>query len=151
VRQPVDLAALCHEVFHDLVGGRANRNVVFKVQPLTPASGDPALLRQVLVNLLANALKFSRHAEPAVIEVGMVRPEGSASPIYFVRDNGVGFDMDQADRLFVMFQRLYHQGEFEGSGVGLAMVRRIIERHGGQVWAEAEPGRGATFFFTLPG
>ena len=150
VRLPVDLAALCQEVFHDLAGARANRAVTFTVQPLAPVSGDPALLRQVLVNLLANALKFTRLAEPAVIEVGMARPEDSGSPIFFVRDNGVGFDMEQADRLFVMFQRLYHGQEFEGSGVGLAMVRRIIERHGGQVWAEAEPGVGATFFFTLP-
>ena len=151
LRQEVDLARLCHEVFRDLTAGRAARPVVFTVQPLAKVSGDPALLRQVMVNLLANALKFTRLAEPAVIEVGMSRSEGNASPIYFVRDNGVGFDMEQADRLFVMFQRLYHREEFEGSGVGLAMVRRIIERHGGQVWAEAEPGLGATFFFTLPG
>jgi signal transduction histidine kinase len=150
VRQTVDLAALCQEVFRDLTGGRPARPVAFKVQPLAPVNGDPALLRQVLVNLLANALKFTRLSEPAEIEVGMVHPDGNAGPIFFVRDNGVGFDMEQADRLFVMFQRLYHREEFEGSGVGLAMVRRIIERHGGQVWAEAEPGLGATFFFTVP-
>lgn len=151
VRQEIDLARLCHEVFRDLAGGRPNRPVDFKVQALGKVSGDPTLLRQVMVNLLANALKFTRLSEAPAIEVGIMRPEGGSPAIYFVRDNGVGFDMEQATRLFVMFQRLYHAQEFEGSGVGLAMVRRIIERHGGQVWAEAEPGVGATFFFTLPG
>lgn len=149
-RQEIDLTALSHDVFRDLVGGKPDPRVEFRVQPLGQVNADPTLLRQVLVNLLANALKFSRLSEPALIEVGVVRSDDDGS-IYFVRDNGVGFDMEQADRLFVMFQRLYHKQEFEGTGVGLAMVRRIIERHGGEVWAEAEPGAGATFFFTLPG
>ena len=150
VRQLVDLEAMAREVFRDLVAGRPTQAVDFGVQMLAPTSGDPALLRQVLVNLLANALKFTRGRQPAVIEVGMMAPEEAGEAVYFVRDNGVGFDMDQADRLFVMFQRLYHPEEFEGSGVGLAMVRRIIERHGGRVWAESEPGAGATFYFALP-
>ncbi len=149
-RQSVDLEALSGEVFRDLTAGRPAGEVKFKVQMLAPTSGDPALLRQVLVNLLANALKFTRGRQPAVIEVGMMSPEEAGEAVYFVRDNGVGFDMDQADRLFGMFQRLYHAEEFEGSGVGLAMVRRIIERHGGRVWAESEPGEGATFYFALP-
>jgi signal transduction histidine kinase len=148
-RQEIDLTALSHDVFRDLVGGKPDQRVEFRVQPLGKVSADPTLLRQVLVNLLANALKFTRKANRAVIEVGLVRSDDDG-PVYFVKDNGVGFDMEQADRLFVMFQRLSHQGEFEGTGVGLAMVRRIIERHGGEVWAEAEPGAGATFFFTLP-
>jgi len=150
VRQAVDLEALCRDVFRDLIGDRSVEEVDFRMAPLAPASGDPALLRQVLVNLLANALKFTRGSRPAVIEVGMVPPEEEGEVVYFVRDNGVGFDMNQADRLFGMFQRLYHSEEFEGFGVGLAMVRRIIERHGGRVWAEAEPGAGATFYFALP-
>jgi signal transduction histidine kinase len=149
-RQSVDLEALSAEVFRDLAGSRPAGEVEFHVQLLAPVSGDPALLRQVLVNLLANALKFSRRRHPAIIEVGMMAPEEAGEAVYFVRDNGVGFDMDQADRLFGMFQRLYHPEEFEGSGVGLAMVRRIIERHGGRVWAESEPGAGATFYFALP-
>jgi signal transduction histidine kinase len=149
-RQEIDLAALSHEVFRDLAGGKPTQRVEFRVQPLGKVSGDPTLLRQVLVNLLSNALKFTRASKPAVIEVGRTESDDPAGPVYFVRDNGVGFDMEQADRLFVMFQRLYHSEEFEGTGVGLAMVRRIIERHGGEVWAESEPGEGATFFFTLP-
>lgn len=150
VRERVDLELLAREVMRDLTAAQPPRTVHFQVYKMDPVRGDPALLRQVFVNLLANALKFTRDATSARIEVGMERADGGA-PVYFVRDNGAGFDMEQVDRLFVMFQRLYHEAEFEGSGVGLAMVRRIIERHGGQVWAEGELGKGATFFFTLPG
>ncbi len=150
-REQVDLAALGREVFRDLTAGRPAGSVVFDVKPLAPVNGDPVLLRQVLVNLLANALKFTRDAKPAVIELRMEQSGDDGAAVYFVRDNGVGFDMEEAERLFVMFQRLTHGEEFEGSGVGLAMVRRIIERHGGQVWAESPAGGGATFFFTLPG
>jgi len=150
VRQEIDLEALSREVFRDLGGGKPDPRVKFRVQPLGKVRGDPTLLRQVLVNLLSNALKFTRRSNPAIIEVGLMDAAGANGPVYFVRDNGVGFGMEQADRLFVMFQRLYHAEEFEGTGVGLAMVRRIIERHGGEVWAESEPGAGATFFFTLP-
>ncbi len=150
-RESVDLAQLAREVFRDLTAGAAPRSLVFDVKPMARVNGDPVLLRQVLVNLIANALKFTRNATPAVIEVGMEPAEGDGPPVYFVRDNGVGFNMEEAERLFVIFQRLTHGEEFEGSGVGLAMVRRIVERHGGQVWAESETGGGATFFFTLPG
>jgi signal transduction histidine kinase len=150
VRQEVDLTALAQEVFRDLTAATPDRAVDFRPEPLSPVRADPILLRQVLVNLLANALKFTRGATPAVIEVGQVRSDTDI-PVYFVRDNGVGFDLAQADKLFVMFQRLNHREEYDGTGIGLAMVRRIIERHGGEVWADSAPGHGATFFFTLPG
>jgi light-regulated signal transduction histidine kinase (bacteriophytochrome) len=151
-RAPVDLAALGREVFRDLTDGQPERALVFEVGALTPVSADPVLLRQVLVNLFANALKFTRNARPARIEFGMESSGYGEPPVYFVRDNGVGFDMEQAEELFVMFKRLTHTEGYEVSGGGLAMVRRIIERHGGQVWAESSGlGGGATFFFTLPG
>lgn len=149
-RQTVDLERLCRSVFEELSGEHSGRRVEFRVQAIPPASGDPVLLRQVLVNLLSNALKFTRPRDPALIEVGAIRRKGIKGPVYFVRDNGVGFDMQHADRLFGVFQRLYHSQDFEGTGVGLAMVRRIIERHGGRVWPEAAPETGATFFFTVP-
>ncbi|WP_438479163.1 sensor histidine kinase [Oleiharenicola lentus] len=150
VREAVDIEALCHYVFRDLTGERSDRHVQFHVQPLPKVKGDPTLLRQVLVNLLSNSLKFTRPRQVAEIEVGIQRSADEPHPIFFVRDNGVGFDMEQADRLFVVFQRLYHPQDFEGTGVGLAMVRRIIERHSGHIWAEGVPDKGATFFFTLP-
>jgi light-regulated signal transduction histidine kinase (bacteriophytochrome) len=118
------------------------------IQPLPLTRGDPTLIRQVLVNLLSNAIKFTRHKEAPVIEIG-ARVDQTAT-IYFLKDNGVGFDMQHAEKLFGVFQRLHSQREFEGTGVGLAIVQRIIQRHGGRVWAEAKVGEGATFYFTLP-
>jgi signal transduction histidine kinase len=148
-RQTVDLAPLCREVFEELKGERGRRRVELRLQPLPPANGDAALLRAVFVNLLSNALKYSRPRDAAVIEIGVTEDKEENAPVYFVRDNGVGFDMSDADKLFGVFQRLHHAHEFEGTGVGLATVRRIIERHGGRIWAQAEPDKGATFFFTL--
>ena len=148
-RQLVDLDRLCREVLKDLENDRSGRGVELRVQPLPPADGDPALLRVVFVNLLANALKYTRPREVAAIEIGATRDKDGRVPVYFVRDNGVGFDMRDADKLFGLFQRLHHAHEFEGTGVGLATVRRIVERHGGRIWAEAAPNAGATFFFTL--
>jgi len=115
---------------------------------LPPAQADPRLIRQVWVNLISNAIKFSAHAAHPRIEIGA--QEGKDENIYFVRDNGVGFDMQYAGKLFGVFQRLHRAEEYEGTGVGLAIVQRIVNRHGGRVWAEAEAGHGATFYFSIP-
>ena len=149
-RATVDLGQLCRKVFAELAEERAGRHVELRLEPLPAAHGDPALLRVVVTNLLANALKYTRPRDPAIIEVGVTRQPDEAAPVYFVRDNGVGFDLQNADKLFGLFKRLHHAHEFEGTGVGLATVRRIVERHGGRIWAEAAPDAGATFFFTLP-
>jgi signal transduction histidine kinase len=149
-RETVDVGRLCHQVFAELEGERKGRNVELRLALLPPAHGDPALLHVVFTNLLANALKYSRPRDPAIIEVGVTRPPDETATVYFVRDNGVGFDAENADHLFGLFKRLHHAHEFEGTGVGLATVRRIVERHGGRIWAEAAPDAGATFFFTLP-
>ncbi len=149
-RQPVDLNALCREVLKEAGHDFRDRTVETRLEPLPAVFADPALLRVVFVNLLSNALKYSRPRDPAVITVGVTATPGETDPTFFVRDNGVGFDMANAEKLFGVFQRLHHAHEFEGTGVGLATVRRVIERHGGRIWAEASPDEGATFYFTLP-
>jgi two-component system sensor histidine kinase/response regulator len=118
------------------------------VQNLPDAFADPALLKQVFLNLEANALKFTRHQEQPTIEIEGRCEAGECT--YCVRDNGVGFDMRDAEKLFGIFQRLHRADEFEGTGVGLCIVHRIVERHGGRIWAEAHTGEGAAFSFTLP-
>ncbi|HEU4578778.1 MAG TPA: response regulator [Polyangiaceae bacterium] len=148
-RSPVrldELARACAEV---LANSEPGREVTWVIPAQLPADGDPSLLRIVLENLLGNAWKFTRKAPRACIEIGSEPPGPDNEPIYFVRDNGAGFDMAHAEKLFAPFQRLHSNAEFQGTGVGLATVQRIIHRHGGRVWAEAEPQRGATFFFTL--
>jgi signal transduction histidine kinase len=147
-RQLVDLGPLVNEVIEELSPEVQGRQVEWSIAPLPAIDADPSLLRIVLVNLLSNALKFTRDREPAHIEVFAV--EGShPAPVIAVRDNGIGFAAEDAERLFGVFQRLHSQTEYEGSGVGLATVKRIVTKHGGRVWAEGEAGVGATFFFSL--
>jgi len=128
---------------------RPGHVVEVRIGELPACEGDPALLKQVWINLLSNALKYSRQREPAVVEIGCARENGVTA--YFVRDNGTGFDMQYVNKLFGVFQRLHRAEEFEGTGVGLAIVQRVVHRHGGRVWAEAEVDHGATFYFTLDG
>lgn len=144
----VPLGPLVEEVRQELAAEVADREVVWHIGPLPEVRGDPSLLRSVLTNLLGNALKFSRQRHPAHIEVGAQEDGGEL--ICFVRDNGAGFDMRYVDQLFQPFQRLHRLEEFEGAGIGLASVRRILQRHGGRSWAEGAVDRGATFYFSLP-
>ena len=144
----VDIHHLAEEVYDDLQATTEGRTVHFALQSLPPARGDRSMLRQVFVNLLTNALKFTRPRAQARIEVGVAVEHRETT--YYVKDNGVGFDQAYVDKLFGVFQRLHTTGEFEGTGVGLALVERIIGRHGGRVWAEGRLDEGATIYFTLP-
>jgi PAS domain S-box-containing protein len=146
-REPTALARLVEEVRVELEADINGRRVEWRIQPLPQAECDPRLMKQVFANLLANALKYTRPREQAVIEVGQTAGDGEQA--IFVRDNGVGFSMKYADKLFGVFQRLHRSDEFEGTGVGLATVQRIVQKHGGRIWAEGEEDKGATFSFTL--
>jgi PAS domain S-box-containing protein len=148
-RRRVDTDTMVRGVLAELTTGAADRPLVLRVGALEPCEGDPALIRQVWVNLLSNALKYTRGRTPAIVEIGCER--GDAQTVYVVRDNGAGFDMRYASKLFRVFQRLHRADEFEGTGVGLAIVKRIVDRHGGQVSVEATPGGGAVFRFSLSG
>jgi signal transduction histidine kinase len=142
----VDLSETARQLTEELRAAEPGRTVEVAVQPGLSVQGDRTLLRLVLQNLLGNAFKFSAKTREARIEFGR-RADGDHA--FFVRDNGAGFDMRFADRLFGVFQRLHSQSEFAGTGVGLATVQRIVRRHSGRIWAESEPGKGATFFFTM--
>lgn len=144
----IDMGHLAKEVFEELKMPVPERTLQLKMKPLPPARGDRAMIRAVFVNLLSNAVKFTEPKETAVIEVGGKTQKGENR--YYVKDNGVGFDMRSAGKLFDSFQRLHSTDEFEGTGVGLAIVQRIIHRHGGRVQARGKVGKGATFSFTLP-
>ncbi|HEX6268892.1 MAG TPA: PAS domain S-box protein [Anaerolineales bacterium] len=144
----IDMKALANSVFDELVATEDAGRIDFRVHRLPLATGDQTLVRQVWVNLLSNAIKFSSKKERAVIEVGSKHSEDDL--IYYVRDTGAGFDMEYVDKLFGVFQRLHSENEFEGTGVGLAIVQQVVRRHGGHVWAEGEADKGATFYFSLP-
>lgn len=146
--QHVDMEALASNVIEGLRSGHPGREIESRVGAIPPCAGDPSLLRQVWINLLGNAFKFTGGRRHALIEVGCSRESGES--VYFVRDNGAGFDMRQSGRLFTVFQRLHQSHEFEGTGVGLSIVKRIILRHGGRIWAQSAVGEGATFQFVLP-
>ncbi|MEJ2700721.1 MAG: ATP-binding protein, partial [Desulfuromonadales bacterium] len=146
-KETVDLSRIAGEIAGALQIGDPGRKAAVMIADGIVAEGDEHLLRNVLENLLGNAWKFSRQKKTAEIEFGRIEVEGKSA--FFVRDNGAGFDMAAADRLFEAFHRLHGREEFEGFGIGLATVKRIVQRHGGKVWAEGEAGKGATFYFTL--
>jgi light-regulated signal transduction histidine kinase (bacteriophytochrome) len=146
--QRVSLAKLVEEARACLVHELEGRNISWQIGELPELVGDALMLRQVVLNLLSNALKYTRPRSEAKIEIGAL--DGKQEIVVFIRDNGVGFDMKYAEKLFGVFQRLHPASEFEGTGIGLANVRRIIRRHGGRVWADAAVDGGATFYFSLP-
>ena len=147
-RSQIDMKELARDVFGQLSSASSGQAPHFSLEPLPSAQGDPVMVRQVFINLLSNAQKYSRTKEGAAIFVGGYSQNGEN--VYYVKDNGVGFHMNYANKLFGVFQRLHSAEEFEGTGVGLAIVQRIIHRHGGKVWAEGKVNEGATFYFTLP-
>ena len=146
-RIDIDLSALAQSVAQDLQAG-SERPVEVRIAPGLEARADPTLMTSVLDNLLGNAWKFTARQAEACIEFGSEVHGGQQA--FFVRDNGAGFDPAYADKLFQPFQRLHHPAEFAGTGIGLATAARIVRRHGGRIWAESQPGQGATFRFTLP-
>jgi light-regulated signal transduction histidine kinase (bacteriophytochrome) len=144
----IDMEELAKTMFEELNIETDKVQAQFNVKPLPPAQGDPGMIRQVFANLLQNAIKFTRLKEDATIEVGGYCED--SHNVYYVKDNGAGFDMRYKDKLFGVFQRLHSDEEFKGTGVGLAIVQRILNRHGGRVWAEGKVNEGATFYFALP-
>ena len=144
----IDMNRLARDAFEEVMAAAAGADVELVLDDLPPAMGDPVLMRQVLTNLLSNAVKFSSKEKHAVVRVG--GHSSGDENAYWVKDNGVGFNTEYADRLLKVFSRLHSDEEFEGTGIGLANVQRIIERHGGTVGAQSAPGEGATFSFTVP-
>jgi signal transduction histidine kinase len=138
---------IVNEVLEELKSQQEQRNVEIRVGTLAPCDGDPALIKQVFTNLISNALKFTRKRAHALIEVYSHEQEGKT--VYVIRDNGVGFDMRYAKKLFSVFQRLHEEKEYEGTGIGLAIVYRIVQRHGGKIWIESEVDKGTVVYFTL--
>ena len=147
--QKIDMKGMATSVVEELRTSGIESNVT--IGDLPHAKADPALLKQVWINLLSNAIKYSGKNPSPQIDVGVQAPNGHGEvPVYYIKDNGVGFDMQYQNKLFGVFQRLHRDDEFAGTGVGLAIVHRVVTRHGGKIWAEAEVGKGATFYFTLP-
>jgi light-regulated signal transduction histidine kinase (bacteriophytochrome) len=146
-KSEVNTMGLVEQVLAETSELRAGREIQITVHPLPSCLADPSLLKQVWVNLLSNAFKYTQQQSRPEVVIGCRTDAGEKT--FFIRDNGTGFDMRYAGKLFGVFQRLHRSDEFEGTGVGLAIVQRIVHRHGGRVWAEAKPGEGATFFFSL--
>jgi two-component system sensor kinase len=147
-KSAIDMKALAERTFGEIKADHRDRQIELRVDDILPAYGDPPMVRQVFVNLLSNAIKFTTKRVDATIEIGGGR--GENGNVYFVKDNGAGFDMQYSGKLFWLFHRAHSHKEYKGTGVGLAVVKRIIEKHGGRVWAQGEPGSGATFYFSLP-
>jgi light-regulated signal transduction histidine kinase (bacteriophytochrome) len=144
----LDMNKLAGLVITELSAGTKDRKVEFIVRPLEKIKGDRTMVRQVMKNMLSNALKYSIRSDVSVIEIGCY-PENN-NIVYYVKDNGAGFDMQYYDKLFSVFQRLHKPNEFEGTGVGLAIAHRIVQKHAGKIWAESRVGEGATFYVALP-
>ncbi len=144
----LNIEQLVKEIIESLAQDTKGRKVSWKIGSFPKVHGDPAMLKQVFSNLLENALKYSRNQPTAQIEIGSAEKEDEV--VFFVKDNGVGFDMQYVDKLFGVFQRLHSSDDFEGTGIGLANVRRIVQRHGGKTWAKGAVNGGATFYFSLP-
>jgi light-regulated signal transduction histidine kinase (bacteriophytochrome) len=147
-KRQVDINKLIEGILQELKAQEQERIINVKIHPLEEVAVDSQMIKQVWVNLIANALKYTRNTEVAEIEIGS--NVATQEICFYIRDNGVGFNMDYKDKLFKVFQRLHSAEEFEGTGVGLALVKRIIDRHGGKIWAEAKENEGATFYFTIP-
>jgi light-regulated signal transduction histidine kinase (bacteriophytochrome) len=148
IRTKVDMQVLATNVVNELLQNELDKDYRINIDLLSPAEGDQGMIKQVLINLVSNAIKYSSKKENPEIEIGS--KDEQAQTIYYVKDNGVGFDIAYAGKLFGVFQRLHSQEEFEGTGVGLALVKRIIDKHNGGIWAEGLENIGATFYFSLP-
>ncbi len=150
-RYRIDLDGITRRLVDELRAADPHRQIEVRIDPLPDCLGDPGLIEQVMLNLLSNAFKFTRDRTEAQVAVGsyLAKVGGAAEQVYFVRDNGAGFNTQYADRLFGVFQRLHSQDQYSGTGVGLSIARRILERHGGRIWADSAPGKGATFFFIV--
>jgi light-regulated signal transduction histidine kinase (bacteriophytochrome) len=148
-RQQTELGSIVEDVLNDIKPEYVGRKIEWRIDRLPTVKCDPGLIKQVFINLISNAIKYTRTRESAVIEIG--KKEIGRETAIFVRDNGVGFNMKYADKLFGVFQRLHRAEDFEGTGVGLATVQRIVQLHEGRIWVEAELDKGATFYFTLKG
>jgi light-regulated signal transduction histidine kinase (bacteriophytochrome) len=144
----VNMHRIASEVMNEMISLEQNRKIEYKIDQLMPCLGDNAMLHHVWTNLISNALKYTRKRELTKVEIGSSLENENI--LYFIHDNGSGFDMRYYDKLFGVFQRLHSVNEFEGTGVGLAFVKRIVNRHGGKVWAEGKPGEGAVFYFSIP-
>jgi light-regulated signal transduction histidine kinase (bacteriophytochrome) len=144
----INMEKLVHTIFMDLTSAEERSRILFKVEKLPTSSGDGAMIKQAWINLISNAIKYTSRNQSAIIEIGSTKQ--NMETIYFIRDNGIGFDMLYSDKLFGVFQRLHGSREFEGNGVGLAIVQRIIQKHGGRVWAEGKVNEGAIFYLTIP-
>lgn len=144
----VDMKDIFEKAWNETKSAHPQRAIKFTLEDLPPAYGDRDLMRQAVSNLLANAAKFTVQRKKAVVHVGSFTEHGD--PVYFVRDNGAGFDMAFSGKLFQAFQRLHSRSEYEGTGIGLSIVQRIVHRHGGKIWAAGKVGKGANFFFSLP-
>ena len=148
VKETVDMESLVRCIVEEQTRFYKGREIIFKIENLPSLKGDSNMLRHVWVNLISNAIKYSSKKEQSIIEIGTSAVNGSIT--YYIKDNGIGFDMSHADKLFKAFSRLHHEHEFEGIGIGLSIVHKVISKHNGQIWANAVPGQGSTFSFSLP-